>query len=72
MLRCALCGRAEDEDRAIEDGWVPDYWVTETVRRDNPVCPACAREHMEGFDVEPILKPGHLIAAGEWSEDCLG
>jgi hypothetical protein len=64
MLSCDLCGLIEDEDRAIKDGWVPYFWVTQTVCRDSPVCPECAREHLEGFEEEPILKPGHLIALG--------
>jgi hypothetical protein len=34
------------------------------MRRDEPVCPECAHEHLEGFEEEPILKQGHLIALG--------
>jgi hypothetical protein len=64
MLRCDLCGRIEEADRAIDEGWWPYYWVTPTVRRDEPVCPGCAHKHLEGFDEEPILKDGHLIALG--------
>jgi hypothetical protein len=64
MLRCDRCGRIEDGDRAIDEGWWPSYWVTPTIRREEPVWPECAREHLEGFDEEPILKDGHLIALG--------
>jgi hypothetical protein len=67
MLSCDLCGLVEDEDQAIEDGWVPYFWVTETVLRDSPVCPSRARKHLEDFDEEPMLKPGHLIALGRSS-----
>jgi hypothetical protein len=49
VMRCDLCGRVEDDDRAIEAGWWPDYWVTEGIRRDKPVCPECAHEHLQGF-----------------------
>src|SRR4051794_8518593 len=28
-VRCDLCGRVEDLERAIEAGWCPSYWVTE-------------------------------------------
>jgi hypothetical protein len=58
MVRCDLCGRVEDRDRAIEMGWCPYYWVTETVRREEPVCPECASKHLQGFEDEPILKEG--------------
>ena len=64
MVRCDLCGRVEDRDRAIEEGWCPYYWVTQHIVREEPVCPECAREHLEGFEEEPILKRGHLIALG--------
>ena len=44
MVRCDLCGRVEDRERAIEEGWCPDYWVTQTIRRAEPVCPGlCPR-----------------------------
>jgi hypothetical protein len=64
MARCDLCGRIQEDNRAIEEGWWPYFWITQTIRRDEPVCPVCAHEHLEGFEVEPILKAGHLIALG--------
>jgi hypothetical protein len=64
IIRCDLCGRIEDDGRAIEAGWWPYFWLTQGVRREESVCPECAREHPEGFDEEPILKDGHLIALG--------
>jgi hypothetical protein len=63
-MRSDICGRTEDDWPAIEAGWWPYFWITQGIRREEPVCPEYAQDHLEGSEEEPILKDRHLIALG--------
>ena len=53
---CYFCGRTVATDRAIEEGWVPDFWFNEEESANSPACPECAAEHLTDFDNDPIMK----------------
>jgi hypothetical protein len=60
MMTCAFCGATvPDVDAAVEAGWEPYFWITETVTGDGSVCPQCSREHLRDHSNDPIIKPGH-------------
>lgn len=61
-LQCAFCGRLSSLRDAIEDGWTPDFWRTDTGTGDGgTTCPGCSEEHLDFLDGEYALKPGHEV-----------
>jgi hypothetical protein len=53
---CYFCGRQVPFQVAIEEGWVPDFWLEEEASADSAACPDCAAEHLTDFERDAILK----------------
>jgi hypothetical protein len=57
-MECTLCedGTVADIEEAIEEGWMPSFWVDE--EEYGCVCPTCIDKYLEeGMDGEWELKP---------------
>jgi hypothetical protein len=61
---CCFCGRFEEEEDAIENGWIPAFWAQDKEWK-GPVCGPCTTQHLsanqEHQDFE--LLPGHELPA---------
>lgn len=58
-MECTLCddGTVADIDEAIEEGWMPTFWIGEDEQLGE-VCPTCIEKYLEeGMDGEYELKP---------------
>ena len=53
---CYFCARTVATDRAVEEGWTPDFWYNESEAANAPACPECAAEHLTDTEGDPILK----------------
>jgi hypothetical protein len=62
MLTCAFCGSTvPDTESAINAGWEPNFWRSDTHFVPHPACGTCCREHLEFPDGsgDLIVKTGH-------------
>ena len=59
---CCFCCRHEEEEDAIEDGWIPAFWA-QGKEWEGPVCGVCTMQHRgvnhEHGDFE--LLPSHEV-----------
>ena len=57
-MECTLCERTVTKmDEAIDDGWMPQFWIGEE-EQYGEVCPTCIEKYLEqGMDGEYELKP---------------
>jgi len=53
-ITCDLCGKCEIEHDAIESGWIPSYWNSQTPV-DNPVCDKCSKERIREIEGDYVL-----------------
>jgi hypothetical protein len=42
---CCFCGRHEEKEDAIEDGWIPSFW-TQGKEWEGPICGPCTMQHL--------------------------
>lgn len=60
LCKCAFCHKETILANAQDQGWEPNFYITEDQAADRAACPECAKEHLIFDDHEdPILKPGH-------------
>jgi hypothetical protein len=59
-MTCCFCGRHEELEDGIEEGWIPSFWAKDK-EWEGPVCGPCTTHHLsfnEDYgDCE--LRPGH-------------
>jgi hypothetical protein len=51
-----FCARTVRTERAVEEGWTPDFWFNESEPANAPACPECAAERLTDLESDPILK----------------
>jgi hypothetical protein len=62
---CAFCHRTLPLGEAINEGWVPAWWLGAGQHPD-PACADCIVKHLdEDSDGELVLKPGHALPESE-------
>lgn len=57
-MKCIICGvEAITEEKAIEDGWTPYFYMDE--KESGPACPICTELYLQvGEDGEMEVNPG--------------
>ncbi len=67
MITCTFCKvSVASVDEAIDSGWHPSFWDhAGIVEYSDPVCPACAAEHMMVIDDELSLKDDSLVMSDD-------
>ncbi len=58
VFYCPWCFKSATLTDAIEAGWAPGFWVSETIGEGAPVCPDCAERYLTVMDDEFVLKDG--------------
>jgi hypothetical protein len=53
---CYFCARSVTIDRAIAEGWTPNFWFNDSESANSPVCQSCAPFHLTDLDGDPVLK----------------
>jgi hypothetical protein len=53
---CYFCARSVTTDRAVEEGWMPDFWFNDLESANSAVCPSCAPLHLTDLDADPVMK----------------
>ena len=69
MVSCAYCGLEVSEDVAIEAGWEPYFFLTETKEAGKPCCVKCTVEHLMDFPNDPIIRGPEHVPPGMTLED---
>jgi hypothetical protein len=57
---CCFCGRHEERDDGIEEGWIPSFW-SQGKEWEGPVCVLCTMQHLFfNHEIDEFeLLPGH-------------
>ena len=56
---CYFCARTVIRDKAVAEGWMPNFWFNDQDAANSPVCPSCAPIHLTDLDGDPVIKtPG--------------
>ena len=58
---CLFCGAAANADEAMKAGWIPEFFIGECSFSYGPVCPVCARAHLDFEYGEAVLREGHVV-----------
>ena len=53
---CYFCARSVTRDRAVTEGWTPEFWFNDREPANSPVCPSCAPLSLTDLDGDPVLK----------------
>ena len=60
QIACDICGcTVPDIDKAIEAGWAPETWYSETEPGPGPICLECYYKFVDGDD--NIRSPGEFL-----------
>jgi hypothetical protein len=53
---CYFCARSVVIDRAVEEGWTPNFWFNDHESANSPVCPSCTPLHLTDLGGDAVMK----------------
>lgn len=63
IVTCSFCRRSTDMETAVDDGWVPEFYIDANTAGPGPACSACAGRHLDMSEPDGLLHPLVRVAS---------